>query len=389
MVLAMFREGRCSWPGSEEWFATIDRCTYDDVSTPESIKTARWYTSKPPLMEVIMYSVAWPICKVFGWDFKEKFDVVGRAVIILFNVVPLALMLMFFGRWLYQLGARGFVYGYCLAAAAGGTYLTGWSVTLNNHVPAAFCVFFAYYLLYDISQRTDAGWGRFAMAGFLGSLAFTLETPALLFAAFSGVLLCACDWRRTLLAFGPAMLVPIVAFLVSNKLCIGQWFPFQWSFPLHYDPYWQTPREMDSLMEPKLVYLFNLTFGHHGWFLLTPIFIIALVGIFRNLVDNRSELQWLAMVMLIISAAVLGFYVWKTNNYGGTTQGPRWLFWLIPMWLVMLPAGVEWFVRRAVGRWLSIVFLAVSVFSMAYSMNIPWQRSWIHEIAFRCGFIHF
>ena len=38
---------------------------------------------------------------------------------------------------------------------------------------------------------------------------------------------------------------------------------------------------------------------------------------------------------------MLAFYTWnpKARNYGGSTQGLRWLFWLIPFWLVVLPPG--------------------------------------------------
>ncbi len=39
---------------------------------------------------------------------------------------------------------------------------------------------------------------------------------------------------------------------------------------------------------------------------------------------------------------MIGFYAWnpKARNYGGSTQGLRWLFWLIPFWLVVLPTGL-------------------------------------------------
>jgi hypothetical protein len=97
----------------------------------------------------------------------------------------------------------------------------------------------------------------------------------------------------------------------------------------------------------------------------------------------------LAAISLLVSLIVVAFYVKTTNNYGGTTQGPRWLFWLIPMWLMMLPAGAEWFARRAAGRWAAIGMLAVSAFSMAYAMRIPWQRSWIHDILFWNGYVNF
>ena len=39
-------------------------------------------------------------------------------------------------------------------------------------------------------------------------------------------------------------------------------------------------------------------------------------------------------VVVAVSVVVFGFYVWKSNNYGGFTSGPRWLFWLVPLWLL-------------------------------------------------------
>ena len=86
-----------------------------------------------------------------------------------------------------------------------------------------------------------------------------------------------------------------------------------------------------------------MTFGHHGVFSLTPIFLFSIVGALR-LLDPRSRLSgasaWLTMLLTV---AMLAFYTWnpKARNYGGSTQGLRWLFWLIPFWLVLLPAGVE------------------------------------------------
>ena len=44
---------------------------------------------------------------------------------------------------------------------------------------------------------------------------------------------------------------------------------------------------------------------------------------------------------LVLTVPVLAFYTWnpKARNYGGSTQGLRWLFWLIPFWLLLLPRG--------------------------------------------------
>jgi hypothetical protein len=88
----------------------------------------------------------------------------------------------------------------------------------------------------------------------------------------------------------------------------------------------------------------------------------------------------MAAIVLLTSLAVFAFNVKKTNNYGGTCQGPRWLFFLIPPWLMMLPAGVERIVRSRAGRWLACVLLGVSTFSVVYAARMPWSESWLHHL---------
>jgi hypothetical protein len=81
----------------------------------------------------------------------------------------------------------------------------------------------------------------------------------------------------------------------------------------------------------------------------------------------------------LLTVAMLAFYAWnpKARNYGGSTQGLRWLFWLIPFWLVMLPGGVEAGQRWRSVRWLSLAALAVSAVSMGYALRSPWSHPWI------------
>lgn len=397
-VWAMVETGRCSWIGNGPWW-TIDRCTYDPIGTREQILHARWYSSKPYFMQVLLAGIAWPICRLAHLDLKEHLNIVGRAVLILFNAVPLALFLAFFGRWLIRLRTGGFAFACSLIAAAAGTYLTAYCITLNNHVPAAICAFFSLYALFGISTRgAEASWGWFAMAGFFAGMAAAFDAPA---AAILGLGFVYAAWlfvrqRRSTgrnewatAAFVPAAFVPVCGYFLANYLCTGQWLSFQWRFPQHYDPYWNKPVGLDALNEPKGLYLFHQTFGHHGFFTLTPIFLVSVVGFVRNLRDRQRGLRPIAAISALSSLAVFAFVTWKTHNYGGTCQGSRWLFWLIPMWLIMLPAGVEWIARRPLGRWLAVLFLAVSAFSMAYASRMPWSRSWLHELCAAAGIIHY
>ncbi len=81
----------------------------------------------------------------------------------------------------------------------------------------------------------------------------------------------------------------------------------------------------------------------------------------------------------VLTVVLLAFYTWnpKARNYGGSTQGLRWLFWLIPLWLLLLPRGVER--GRAAGwvRGLAVLALGISVASVGYAMRNPWSHPWI------------
>ena len=84
--------------------------------------------------------------------------------------------------------------------------------------------------------------------------------------------------------------------------------------------------------------------------------------------------------MAAISLACLVFYVNQplmNRNYGGIASGLRWIFWLAPLWLlVMLPAADAMASRRWT-RGLASVLLAVSVLSASYPTWNPWTHPWL------------
>jgi hypothetical protein len=85
---------------------------------------------------------------------------------------------------------------------------------------------------------------------------------------------------------------------------------------------------------------------------------------------------------LILTIAMFAFYTWnpKARNYGGSTSGLRWLFWLIPFWLVVLPTGLAGGQDRRWIRWLSLTALGMSVFAAGYALRSPWTHPWIVDM---------
>jgi hypothetical protein len=122
-----------------------------------------------------------------------------------------------------------------------------------------------------------------------------------------------------------------------------------------------------------------MTLGHHGVFSLTPVFLFSVWGALREMFRRGSRLSAIAWLTLLLTVAMFAFYAWnpKARNYGGSAQGLRWLFWLIPFWLVVLPAGLRGGERSRFLRGLSLAALTVSVMSVGYALRSPWSHPWV------------
>jgi hypothetical protein len=122
-----------------------------------------------------------------------------------------------------------------------------------------------------------------------------------------------------------------------------------------------------------------MTLGHHGVFSLTPVFLFSVWGALREMFRRGSRLSVVAWLTLLLTLAMFAFYAWnpKARNYGGSAQGLRWLFWLIPFWLVVLPAGLRGGERNRFLRGLSLAALAVSAVSVGYALRSPWSHPWV------------
>jgi hypothetical protein len=103
---------------------------------------------------------------------------------------------------------------------------------------------------------------------------------------------------------------------------------------------------------------------------------LAALPILRGADAPMAAVAWMTTVLTVV---LLAFYTWnpKARNYGGSAQGLRWLFWLIPFWLLLLPKGVETGQTRPGVRRLALAALALSIVSVGYAMRNPWSHPWI------------
>jgi hypothetical protein len=95
----------------------------------------------------------------------------------------------------------------------------------------------------------------------------------------------------------------------------------------------------------------------------------------------------LAVSTLLLSLVVMGYYIFKSDNYGGWTNGPRWLMWLAPLWLLTLLPVVDRLGQRRWGRVVCITLLVLSVLSAHYWDWNPWRQPWIYNVMDERGYI--
>jgi hypothetical protein len=155
-----------------------------------------------------------------------------------------------------------------------------------------------------------------------------------------------------------------------------------------------------------LVYAFHLLFGHHGWFSLTPAFLAAAVGLgmlakrwitglfslpTRPGPKNVLDYSFVGAMTIIVSITVFAFYLTRTAsyNYGGNTSGPRWLFWLIPLWILGGLPAFDGLAKTRLRRAFAALLLGFSVLSVFYPAWNPWRNPWILQMLERTGTVNY
>ena len=384
----------------------------DIVMNPD---TKEFYSSKPPLMATLVACEYWLLNRTLGWDIVRDRWLVIPAIVLTWNVLPFAIYLLLLGRLLDITGKTDFGKLLAFAVAALGTFLLTFSGTLNNHLPAAYCVLFASYpLLRAIRENRDMTPAGYCICGFFAAFAATFELPSLCFFAALFLPLLVARPRNTLMFFVPCALLPFAALFATNYAAMGKLLPAYSEFGgPWYDfagSHWAkrgTPaaKGIDFNNESTSVYAFHLSFGHHGWFSLTPVWLIAFAGLFftaiksapavRKLFGAKKTTGWtpelFAAMTLVISITVFCFYLTRTQsyNYGGNTSGPRWLFWLIPLWVIAIPPAADRLARNGAGRLLCAVLLGFGVLSVFYPAWNPWRNPWLLQLMEYNGWVKY
>ncbi len=375
-------------------WSLVDQHTYIIDGTPwETIDKVRReghdYSSKLALLPTMLAGEYWLIKQLTRWSIKDQTDLVCRAILFTVNVVPLIIYLGLIGQLIGRHVRSHWWKLYWLIAAAFGTYVTGYSTTLNDHSVGAWSALFAIYSAIRILYENDRRPLQYALSGLFAAFTVCNQLPAVFFAVglFGWMLI--KDWKRTLAFFVPAGALPVIAFLVTTYLSTGGLVPYYlmkhtalYNYP---GSYWTEPKGTDALHEPKHLYLFNCLLGHHGFFALSPIFVLSLVTFVLALRDRAMPMRGLVWFVLGVSLLTIALNTLQTNNYGGGCQGFRYLIWPVPLWILVGAIKAD---AYGAARWvkgLAVVFLFVSIVSMACATGNPWAESWLSDLWNQAG----
>lgn len=391
--------------------------------------TGKFYSSKPTLLPTLLAGEYWLLYHVFGLTFKNNLFTVVRIMLFTVNLVPLIFYWLLLARLVDRLGKTEWGKLFVVATGCFGTFLTTFSTSLNNHTIAACMAMNAIYFGLKAWESLAAkpASGDIFLAGLFASLTAAVELPALSFLVGLGALLL---WRapwQTVITFTPPVAVVLAGSLFTNYLAIGKLTPAYAEFGaksewyLYEGSHWKAGLEKEHggidfawKKEGRTEYVFHFLLGHHGVFLLSPIWLMSMAGMvvtLRAFLRNHRPAQpppasdqsqppegetppanpsllarladhpqaVIALLTAYLTVVVVGFYLVISNNYGGNTSGPRWLFWLTPFWLLTMLPIVDRLSTQRGGRILALALLAVSVASVTFPAWNPWRQPWLYQ----------
>jgi hypothetical protein len=394
----------------EPGWDTIDMVKHDDAGNAAyPADQGHLYSSKPPLFSTLMAGEYWVIHKVTGKTLGTHPYEIGRFMLITINVTALAVMLVSLAVAAERFGATDYGRVFMVASAAFGTLLTTFVIAINNHLiaasSAALCLAIAFPIWYDNRRE----WWRFALVGFLAAFTVTNELPALAFFGLLGLGFLFRWPRETLLAATPAALVVAVAYFGTVYAAHGTWVPpygqradennwYRYEFHRNgkvVESYWNDRLKrspVDQGEEDQATYALHALVGHHGIFSLTPIWLLTIPGLalyFRRDGETDSR-RALAAFIAILSLVCIVFFLLRPlddRNYGGTSIGFRWVFWLAPLWLIGLLPAADWCATTRTRRTIAAVLLGLSAISVSFPTWNPWTHPWLMQFMHYLGWV--
>jgi len=139
------------------------------------------------------------------------------------------------------------------------------------------------------------------------------------------------------------LLIIFLLFISYNFLTFQKILPvyfYREQFYHYKNSFWLNPTGFNvydelTFREPKMIYAFNILFGHHGIFLMMPILILALYYLI-TLSIKKNNFQVETRTILYSLIIVIIFFIFHTSNYSGASYVFRWFIPIVPIIIFFL-----------------------------------------------------
>lgn len=358
---------------------TIDQSQYRN--TIDKVKVGEHFlSSKPPTMPTAAAGVYWVYQKLTGRTLATHEGPVVWFISLSTGWTFHLVFLIYFYRFCRLLLKRQLALIASVAAACFSYLGVAYATAINNHSLGASLLLVGLYYAYRIRNQHQAKLRHWFVAGLVFGILPAIDLPSGAFIPFVLAYLGTYDLRRTLTCFLPMLLPGALIHFSLGYATTGSLVPTYFNSELknfagNYFKGKQTG--IDALREPKTLYTFNLLLGHHGLFSMTPLFFFGAWEIIRCLrvrVRMAETLAWFIPFLI-----VLGFYIFRTRNYGGWCVGMRHLVPLMPLLLLYFALWLDR-VRLTRTLWAAVVLaFSVGAFHVQDGLTSPFQFSVWHN----------
>lgn len=208
--------------------------TIDMVRHPDSQGVQHYYSSKPPLLSVLVAGVYRLTYSLNGLLLTEHPYYVGRLILVIVNGLPFLAFAFWCRHWIgrdcHGLWSRSIA----LIFALGGTLLVAFTNTLSNHLQGGLAVAASIAAVQAIRARKgpegSVAWTgldlfKSFLAGSATALAAACDLPALSWLVALGAWLAVCRGWKGAVAYGVGVAPIAFAFALTNYHAHGEWTP--------------------------------------------------------------------------------------------------------------------------------------------------------------------
>lgn len=281
-----------------------------------------------------------------GLNFKDNYHL----LIYLYNIICGGLVNILIFVWLFN-HLRRYRKGsvqkkFLLALSAGlGSWLLSYSVTLNNHTPAALALLGWFIALEKFSRKP--AYSTAVIAGLASGVVTCFDMPIGFFACIINLFVLFFagkkDWKSVFAGACGSGAVGI--FMIGLN-----YYAYQTVLPL-YIAYGGGTYTPGTGNKSHIGYLVENLIGYRGLFSYQPLLFFAIPGLWK-MCKKRTPA---AFGTLAVTLCGISFYCYMTNEYGGAAYGFRYLIPLIP--LLWYFAGVYLLEQKNKMIWSLAIFL--------------------------------